>query len=158
MISQTVLKHHHWWCLPIKGSYPDLSPFDVYPKWPKNLCIYSLICSPLVEYSNSIEYLKFWNIILSLYNYIIWLDVMNVYCIPIISSVKLNWYIIKWKILFQVLTDPKKGLLFQNLHDRKQITVDPLAETPGSNTTRTIIYSKKYDHIVLYDHIVRRKT
>lgn len=44
-----------------------------------------------------------------------------------------------------------------NRHDRKTINVDPLADSVGSNTTRTIINSKKYDHAVLYDHVVRTK-
>lgn len=62
-----------------------------------------------------------------------------------------------FKIILQVITDPIKGLIFISRHDRKQIIVDPSLETPGNNTRRTIIFSDRYDHVVLYDHIVRTK-
>ena len=59
--------------------------------------------------------------------------------------------------LFKVITNPKKGLIFLCRHDRKTICADPLLASPGSNTTRTIIFSEKYDHVILFDHVIRRK-
>lgn len=58
---------------------------------------------------------------------------------------------------YKVITNPIQGLIFISRHDRKHILVDPTLETPGSNTTRTIVYSDRYDHVVLYDHVVRMK-
>lgn len=58
---------------------------------------------------------------------------------------------------FKAITDPVKGLIFINRHDRKHISVDPSLESPGSNTTRSIVYSNRYDHVVLYDHVMRNK-
>lgn len=57
----------------------------------------------------------------------------------------------------QVITDPVKGLIFISRHDRKHISVDPALEIPGNNTTRTIIDTNLYDHVVLYDHVMRMK-
>lgn len=58
---------------------------------------------------------------------------------------------------FQTIVDPDVGLIFMNRHDRREIIVDPLAKSPGSNTTRTVIESDLYDHVVLFDHVLRTK-
>lgn len=68
-----------------------------------------------------------------------------------------RFYTISCTCWFQVITDPIKGLIFMSRHDRKRLTVDPSLDTPGSNSTRTIIFSDRYDHVVLYDHIIRAK-
>jgi len=36
--------------------------------------------------------------------------------------------------------------------------VDPKDENPGDNTTRVEIVSPEYAQLVIYDHIIRRKT
>lgn len=58
---------------------------------------------------------------------------------------------------YKTISDPIKGLSFICRHDRKIVLVDPTLDDPGSNTTRLVVDSDKYDHIVLYDHIVRMK-
>jgi hypothetical protein len=58
--------------------------------------------------------------------------------------------------VFQVCVDPVKGLIFQNRYDRRIICVDP-AQEPGTNTTRKRIESDMYDHVILYDHVVRQR-
>ncbi|XP_012277789.1 uncharacterized protein C4orf22 homolog [Orussus abietinus] len=58
---------------------------------------------------------------------------------------------------YQPVIDAKRGLLFKNVHDRKIVWVDPLAPSPGVDTTRVRVYSDDYEHIVLYDHVVRGK-
>jgi len=55
------------------------------------------------------------------------------------------------------VVDPKQGLLFKNVHDRSLITVDPAAASPGIHTTRIQIHYSFYEHVVLYDHVVRSK-
>lgn len=57
---------------------------------------------------------------------------------------------------FKSITDPNVGLIFESRHDRHQILVDPHSK-PGNGTTRTIVYSPHYDHVVLFDHVVRNK-
>ena len=57
---------------------------------------------------------------------------------------------------FKIICDPFKGLLFLNRHDRKIIQPDPKSSNSGYNTTRTIIKSKKYEQIVLFDHVLKR--
>lgn len=57
---------------------------------------------------------------------------------------------------YKVLSDPKSGLIFLNRHDRKTMCTDPILESPGSNTTRTLVESTRYPHVVLYDHTIRR--
>ncbi|CAH1793580.1 unnamed protein product [Owenia fusiformis] len=59
---------------------------------------------------------------------------------------------------YQVIAENASGLLFKNKRDRKILNVDPKANTPGDNSTRTCIDSTKYIQIVIYDHITRRKT
>lgn len=58
---------------------------------------------------------------------------------------------------YEVITDPALGLIFVNKHDRKHISVDPTLESPGNNTVRLTIATKKYDEVVLYDHVNRKK-
>lgn len=58
---------------------------------------------------------------------------------------------------FKVIADPHKGLTFLNRHDRKVICPDPNLISPGINTTSTIlINSARYNHCVLYDHVLRK--
>uniref|UniRef100_A0A1Y1NJQ3 Cilia- and flagella-associated protein 299 n=1 Tax=Photinus pyralis TaxID=7054 RepID=A0A1Y1NJQ3_PHOPY len=57
---------------------------------------------------------------------------------------------------YKVVIDPEKGLTFQNRFDRKVVCADPAAN-PGIGTTRIRINTDMYEHIVLYDHVVRRK-
>ncbi|XP_026472482.1 uncharacterized protein C4orf22 homolog [Ctenocephalides felis] len=58
---------------------------------------------------------------------------------------------------YKAIVDPHRGLLFQNRHDRLIICPDPSLPSPGSNTTRTRIFTDRYEHVVLYDHVVRSK-
>ncbi|XP_029161596.1 cilia- and flagella-associated protein 299-like [Nylanderia fulva] len=53
--------------------------------------------------------------------------------------------------------DPKRGLLFKNIHDRQTITVDPAVASPGVYTTRVRIRCPFYEHVILYDHMIRNK-
>ncbi|EZA53158.1 hypothetical protein X777_06237 [Ooceraea biroi] len=55
------------------------------------------------------------------------------------------------------IIDPERGLLFKNVHDRQLITVDPTATSPGVHTTRVRIRCPFYEHVILYDHVVRSK-
>lgn len=55
------------------------------------------------------------------------------------------------------IVDPKRGLLFKNIHDRQVITVDPVAASPGMQTTRVRIHCPFYEHVILYDHVIRSK-
>ncbi|XP_048590233.1 uncharacterized protein LOC5501385 isoform X2 [Nematostella vectensis] len=59
---------------------------------------------------------------------------------------------------YQVIAENSIGLLFKNKRDRKILNVDPKAPTPGDNSARITIESKKYIQVVIYDHITRRKT
>lgn len=58
---------------------------------------------------------------------------------------------------YKPISDPIGGLCFICRHDRKLIRVDPTLEVPGSNTTRTVVQSERYEHVVLYDHLMRLK-
>lgn len=55
------------------------------------------------------------------------------------------------------IVDPKRGLLFKNIHDRQVIRVDPAAASPGIQTTRIRIYCPFYEHVILYDHVIQSK-
>lgn len=55
------------------------------------------------------------------------------------------------------IVDPKRGLLFKNIHDRQVITIDPIAASPGVQTTRVRIHCPFYEHVILYDHVIRNK-
>lgn len=57
---------------------------------------------------------------------------------------------------FRAITDPIRGLIFESRHDRQQILMDPLAEC-SRGTSRTVPHSANYDHIVLFDHVIRNK-
>ena len=46
--------------------------------------------------------------------------------------------------------------MFKNKRDRKLINVDPDA-LPGDNSTRTDIETDAYLHVVIYDHVTRRR-
>ncbi|XP_023958869.1 cilia- and flagella-associated protein 299 isoform X3 [Chrysemys picta bellii] len=58
---------------------------------------------------------------------------------------------------YQVIAENACGLLFKNKCDRKIVNVDPKAY-PGDSTTRTPIETDLYLQVVIYDHILRRKT
>ncbi|CAM5106791.1 unnamed protein product [Eretmochelys imbricata] len=58
---------------------------------------------------------------------------------------------------YQVIAENACGLLFKNKCDRKIVNVDPKAY-PGDSTTRTPIATDLYLQVVIYDHILRRKT
>lgn len=58
---------------------------------------------------------------------------------------------------FIPIVDPDRGLLFKTVHDRHLITVDPHAASPGIDTTRIRIHCPFYEHVILYDHLVRSK-
>lgn len=57
---------------------------------------------------------------------------------------------------FKVVIDPVHGLQFQCWHDRKYISVNPNAPVTW-HTTRTTIPTDKYEHVVLLDHLIRRR-
>eukprot|EP00037_Helgoeca_nana_P032908 m.415953 g.415953 ORF g.415953 m.415953 type:complete len:238 (-) comp29770_c0_seq1:220-933(-) len=57
---------------------------------------------------------------------------------------------------YEVKTDTLPGIIFKNKRDRKLINPDPKME-PGDNTTRTMMRNCGYLHVVLYDHVTRRK-
>ncbi len=57
---------------------------------------------------------------------------------------------------FKAIADPKRGLIFESKHDRYQFSIDPL-KVPGHGTTRTVVRNSRYDHVVLYDHVVSGK-
>lgn len=59
-------------------------------------------------------------------------------------------------LLFQVIAENEKGLLFKNKRDRKVINVDPKA-VPGDNSTRTELQTDEYIQAVIYDHVTRRR-
>lgn len=59
---------------------------------------------------------------------------------------------------YQVIAENASGLLFKNKRDRKILNVDPKAQSPGDNSTRTVIDNSRYTQVVIYDHITRRKT
>jgi hypothetical protein len=58
---------------------------------------------------------------------------------------------------YQVINDHPQGLLFKNKRDRKVVGVDP-KESAGDCTSRTTIISPEYSQIVIYDHIMCRKS
>lgn len=58
---------------------------------------------------------------------------------------------------FEIVDHGSSGLLFKNKKDRKIINVDA-KESPGDNTTRTVLQTPEYEHVVFYDHVTRRKT
>jgi len=57
---------------------------------------------------------------------------------------------------WQVITDDERGILFKNTRDGKIVDVDPKAK-PGDNTTRFDVKTDEYHHVVLYDHLTRRR-
>lgn len=55
------------------------------------------------------------------------------------------------------IVDPDRGLLFKNIHDRQVISVDPADTSPCVDTTRVRIRCPFYEHVILYDHVIRSK-
>ncbi|KAK2576257.1 hypothetical protein KPH14_005623 [Odynerus spinipes] len=70
-----------------------------------------------------------------------------------------NWKVGKMQLNctpnYEPIIDTKYGLLLKNIHDRKYINTDPKATTPGVDTTRVRVYSDAYEHVILYDHVIR---
>ena len=58
---------------------------------------------------------------------------------------------------WQVLSESVNGLVFKSRRDRKVVSVDPRAESPGDSSTRTLLTSPDYTQVVLYDHVIRQK-
>lgn len=58
---------------------------------------------------------------------------------------------------FKAVADPVRGLLFECKHDRTPIYVDPFGDV-GNGSTRTVVTSNYYNHVVLFDHVIRNKT
>ena len=58
---------------------------------------------------------------------------------------------------WQVLSESVGGLVFKSRRDRKVVSVDPRAESPGDSSVRTRVSSPSYTQVVLYDHIIRQK-
>lgn len=58
---------------------------------------------------------------------------------------------------YKAISDPIDGLSFYCRQDRKHIRVDPMLEDPGVNTKRLVVQTERYDHVVLYDHLMRLK-
>ncbi|XP_076624828.1 cilia- and flagella-associated protein 299 [Colletes latitarsis] len=59
---------------------------------------------------------------------------------------------------YQPIIDPKHGLRFKHCHDRQLITVDPRIPSPGVDTTRIRVRCPEYEHVILYDHVIRCKS
>ncbi|XP_055630607.1 cilia- and flagella-associated protein 299-like [Toxorhynchites rutilus septentrionalis] len=57
---------------------------------------------------------------------------------------------------YHVLYDPIRGVIFRNIHDRKDIYPNPIENDVGPNTTRMEIDSDIYEQIMLYDHVIRK--
>lgn len=55
-----------------------------------------------------------------------------------------------------MISDSDKGLLFKNKRDRKVLNVDP-DSNPGENSTRSVIDTNEFLHVVLFDHVTRRR-
>ena len=50
-----------------------------------------------------------------------------------------------------------QGLLFRNKRDRKVINVDPSYKNEDNTTRHENITSNKYEQIVIYEHVTRKK-
>lgn len=68
-------------------------------------------------------------------------------------------------VIYKVIADNDKGLLFKCKRDRKIINADPkvsyiynIQGIPGDNSTRTQITTNEYAQIIIYDHMTRRKS
>lgn len=59
---------------------------------------------------------------------------------------------------YWVIFDPVKGLVFRHRHDRKTVYADPSFSGSGQNTLRERIFTKHFDHLILYDHFVKRRS
>ncbi|XP_059193132.1 cilia- and flagella-associated protein 299 [Centropristis striata] len=55
---------------------------------------------------------------------------------------------------FEVIYDDPNGLLFKNKRDKKTLNVDPLSGA-GEDSSRTLVPSELYVHVVIYDHSIR---
>mmetsp|Transcript_101923 Transcript_101923/g.283612 ORF Transcript_101923/g.283612 Transcript_101923/m.283612 type:complete len:234 (-) Transcript_101923:125-826(-) len=58
---------------------------------------------------------------------------------------------------FQINPDPEQGLLFKNKRDRKVLNVDPKVE-PGDNSKRHDVPTHEYIQVVIFDHMMRKKS
>ncbi|EFO61455.1 hypothetical protein GL50803_0021110 [Giardia duodenalis] len=57
---------------------------------------------------------------------------------------------------FEIIADNEEGFLFKCKRDRKVINVNPTAVN-DDKTVRHVIDTHEYMHVVIYDHILRRK-
>ncbi|TNJ27902.1 hypothetical protein GMRT_15293 [Giardia muris] len=57
---------------------------------------------------------------------------------------------------FEVVADNEEGFLFKCKKDRKVINVNPAASN-DDKTIRHVIDTHEYIHVVIYDHLLRRK-
>eukprot|EP00043_Microstomoeca_roanoka_P000837 m.29403 g.29403 ORF g.29403 m.29403 type:complete len:246 (+) comp10525_c0_seq3:129-866(+) len=48
---------------------------------------------------------------------------------------------------YTVLANEYPGLLFKNTKDRKIVNVDPQLESPGDNSTRTVLFTDEYSQV-----------
>ncbi|KAG7465404.1 hypothetical protein JOB18_016093, partial [Solea senegalensis] len=55
---------------------------------------------------------------------------------------------------FEVIYDDTSGLVFKNKRDKKTVNVDP-DSGPGEDSSRTVLQSDLYIHVVIYDHFIR---
>lgn len=58
---------------------------------------------------------------------------------------------------YAIVNDYHHGLLFMHKGDRKKICADLNNDKYKGNSWRTMVFSPLYGHVILYDHIVRRK-
>ncbi|KAG1937390.1 cilia- and flagella-associated protein 299 [Pimephales promelas] len=56
---------------------------------------------------------------------------------------------------YEVITENPSGLLFQCRNNMKILNVDPEA-IPGDGFTRTPVRSDLYEHVVIFDHVIRK--
>ncbi|XP_055857514.1 cilia- and flagella-associated protein 299-like [Episyrphus balteatus] len=58
---------------------------------------------------------------------------------------------------YAIINDHDHGLIFMHKGDRKKIFVNQDKGSGHANATRTMVFSPKYGHVILYDHIIRKK-
>ncbi|XP_005098257.1 cilia- and flagella-associated protein 299 isoform X2 [Aplysia californica] len=59
---------------------------------------------------------------------------------------------------YEVIAKSPNGMLFRNRRDSKIVNVDPYIYSPGDNSSRTVVSTKEYISVVIFDHYNRRKT
>ncbi|XP_055903199.1 cilia- and flagella-associated protein 299-like [Eupeodes corollae] len=60
---------------------------------------------------------------------------------------------------FAIISDHDRGLGFRHKGDRKKFFISQWHESSkgDANSSRTMVFSPKYGHVILYDHLVRKK-